>query len=205
MNTRNFRQSTLLAAIVFCLTSVLWADSITFALLPSDGNVSGPPGSLVGWGYSLTNDSSADWFVSTNLGSDSFSNGTPTNLFDFPNLGPGQNVTEPFDPVNGIGVYELQWDPSAPGGFVNSGKFVLSGEWLDGDPLNGGNFIDAATDTALPYSATVSGSTSGTPEPSSFALFACGVSLLIGFQIARSLRRLYLSPATQAEGGHTRA
>jgi hypothetical protein len=140
--------------------------TITFALLSSDGNVSGPPGSLVGWGYSLTNDSVADCFVSTNLNSDSFTNGTPTELFDFPDLGPGVNVTEPFDPVNGIGVFELQWDPSAPVGTVNSGNFVLSGEWWDGDPFNGGNFITDATDTALPYSATVSAATSGTPEPS---------------------------------------
>ncbi len=33
--------------------------------------------------------------------------------------------------MNGIGVYELQWDPSAPVGTVNSGNFVLSGEWLE--------------------------------------------------------------------------
>ncbi len=146
MNTRHFWHPILLVAAVFCLASPLWADSITFTLLPSDGNFSGPAGSLVGWGYSLTNDSTTDWFLATNLNADSFSNGTPTLLFDFPDLGPGSTVTEPFDPVNGIGIYELQWDPSAPVGFVNSGDFTLSGQWYDGDPFNGGNYIADAPD-----------------------------------------------------------
>ena len=77
------------------------------------------------------------------------SNGTPTLLFDFPILAPGGTVTEAFDSVNSIGLFELQWDVSAPVGFVNIGNFTLSGEWWDGDPLNGGNFIAAAPDIAL--------------------------------------------------------
>jgi hypothetical protein len=145
----------------------------------------------------LTNDGIADWFVSTDLNSDSFVNGTPTELLGFPDLGPGDNVTEPFDPVNGIGVYDLQWDPSAPVGTVNSGNFVLSGEWWDGDRLNDGNFIDDATDTALPYSAPVTASTSGSPEPSTLVLFTCGISLLIGLRIAQRLRRRHLRSATR--------
>jgi hypothetical protein len=53
---------------------------------------------------------------------------SPTLLFDFPDLGPGATVTEPFDPVNGIGIYELQWDPSAPVGFVTrNGPHSLTG------------------------------------------------------------------------------
>jgi hypothetical protein len=124
--------------------------------------------------------------MSTGLNSDSFANGTPTPLFDFPILAPGDTVTEAFDPVNSIGLFELQWDVSAPVGFVNSGNFTLSGELWDGDPLNGGNFIAAAPDIALPYSATVTGSTSATPEPSSFLLLVCGVGMVIAFRIAQN-------------------
>jgi hypothetical protein len=203
MNTRHFWCFTLLAAVVFCLASPLFADSITFTTLPSDGNVSGPAGSLVGWGYSLTNDSSADWFLATNLNSDSFSNGTPTLLFDFPEVAPGATVTEAFDAVNGIGLYELQWDPAAPTGFVNSGDFVLSGQWWDGDPFNGGNYIADATDTSLPYSAIVSASTTSTvPEPSSFVLLMAAVSLIIGFRISRNsaAQRSSAHPQPSAEG-----
>ena len=184
MKTRQFWHSILLAVALFCLASPLWADSITFTLLPSDGNVSGPAGSLVGWGYSLTNDSTTDWFLATALNSDSFSNGTPTLLFDFPDLGPGATVTEPLDPVNGIGVYELQWDASAPVGFVNSGDFTLSGQWYDGDPFNGGNYIADATDTLLPYSATVTG-VSGVPEPSSLSMLEFGLAMMAVFRLVK--------------------
>jgi hypothetical protein len=197
MNTRNFCRVAMLEAVVFCLASPLWADSITFDLLPSDGNVSGPPGSLVGWGYSLEDTDPSNWFVATDLNSDSFSNGTPTLLFDFPILAPGDTVTEAFDPVNGIGLFELQWDASAPAGFVNSGNFTLSGEWWDGDPLNGGNFIADAPDIALPYSATVTSPSSAVPEPSSFVLLAWAVGMMTAFRIARNPRRLRLSPPTK--------
>jgi len=190
MNTQQLRHAILLAAVLFCLALPLLADSITFSLLPPDGNVSGAAGSLVGWGYSLTNDSSADWFLATNLNSDSFSNCTPTSLFDFPDVAPGAIVTEAFDSVNSIGLYELQWDPSAPVGFVNSGDFTLSGKWYDGDPFNGGTFIADATDTELPYTATVTGATSTVPEPSSAPLLLGTIVLIIG---CRGLRRLWCS------------
>jgi hypothetical protein len=148
MRKRLFWQPILVVGLFFALTNPASA-GIIFGLLPPDGNVSGAPGSLVGWGYAVTNTDLSNWFMSTSLNSDSFSNGTPTLLFDFPILAPGGTVTEAFDSVNSIGLFELQWDVSAPVGFVNIGNFTLSGEWWDGDPLNGGNFIAAAPDIAL--------------------------------------------------------
>lgn len=155
------------------------ADSITFSLLPSDGNISGPAGSLVGWGYSITNNSSSDWFLATDLQADSFSDGTPTSLFDFPEVAPGATVTETLDPIDGIGLYELQWDLSAPVGTVDSGDFDLSGQWYDGDPFNGGNFIATAPDLSLAYAATVTGGTmTPVPEPGT-AAFLIGASVVL--------------------------
>jgi len=185
MTNKLFWQPLAAAGLFLSLTSPVSADVI-FSLLPSDGNVFGAPGSLVGWGYSLTNTDSSNWFMSTNLNSDSFSNGTPTLLFDFPILAPGGAGTEAFDSANSIGLFELQWDVSAPVGFVNSGNFTLSGEWWNGDPLNGGSLIAAAPDIALAYSATVTGSSSAVPEPSSFVLLACGVAMIIAIRIARN-------------------
>jgi len=175
--------------------ATLSADSITFSLLPGDGNLSGAPSSLIGWGYSITNNSTADWFLATGLNSDSFSNGTPTSLFDFPEVGPGQTVTEAFDAVNSIGLFELQWDASAPNGFANAGSFVLSGQWWNGDPFNGGSLIATATDVAVPYSATVSGgSGSNTPEP------AAGYLLLLAIGITAIWRHPSLSYALTRNG-----
>jgi hypothetical protein len=166
--------------LVACLALPLAAETVSFSLLPADGNVSGPAGSTVGWGYQLTNNSATEWFVPTDLDTDSsFSYGTPTLLFDFPDLAPDSTAMETFDPVNGIGLYQFTWDSSAPGGSVNSGNFVLSGEWWDGDPLNGGNFIADAIDTSAAYTARVNTGSSSAPEPSSLAMAMSCLGVLI--------------------------
>jgi hypothetical protein len=188
METWNSWHLTRLAAVVFCLSSPLCADSITFGLLPLGGNVAGSAGSLVGWGYSISNQSASDWFLATNLNSDSFSDGMPTLLFDFPEVAPGTAVTEAFDAVNSIGLYELQWDPSAPAGFVNSGDFTLSGQWYDGDPFSGGNLINDAPDTLAPYAAGVASSVT-TPEPAGFSLIAIGALIVVGYRWLRLSHR----------------
>jgi len=191
MKTSRCWQPVLLAGVLLFLAGPVSAD-IVFTTIPADGNVSGPAGSLVGWGYSITNTDPSDWFLATDLNSDSFSNGTPTLLFDFPEVAPGAIVTEAFDPINSIGLFELQWDPSAPIGAVNSGNFVLSGELWDGDPFNGGTFIADALDTSAAYTATVIGSES-TPEPGSFPLLASGLAIMIGWRMVRSVRRFHVA------------
>lgn len=173
------------------LTATLWTglsllaapaafgDSLHFSLIPSNGDISGAPGSTVGWGYSITNQSSSDWLVTTNLTADPFLKGTPAALFDFPNLGPGETVTESFDGNTGVGLYELTWDAGAPAGFVNSGDFVLSAQWWNGDPIDGGTYIADAPDSSMGYSATIS--SAAIPEPSTWpALFVAFAGLIAG-------------------------
>lgn len=179
MRNTLFWRSLLATGLFFFLTSSLAADTITFTTLPADGNVSGPAGSTVGWGYSITNNSDTDWFLATDLEPDSsFTNGTPTSLFDFPEVAPDSTVTEAFDPVNLIGLYELTWDPTAPDGSINSGNFILSGQWYDGDPFNGGNYIADAIDSSAAYTATVAEESSATPEPSSLFLVLTALGVL---------------------------
>lgn len=194
MTLRRFSEFALSAGFVLYSILPLHADMVSFSLLPSDGNVSGPAGSVVGWGYSLTNESASDWFMATDLNADAFSNGIPTVLFDFPILAPGQTVTEAFNSINSIGLYELAWNVSAPAGYVNSGNFVLSGQWWNGDPLSSGNFIAAAPDISLSYSATVS--VSSVPEPSSFSLLLMAMFGTMGYWLARNRLR----SSTRTEG-----
>jgi protein-disulfide isomerase len=73
---------------------------------------------------------------------------------------------------------------SAPNGSVDGGDFVLSAQWYDGDPFNGGAFIADAVDTDAAYTATVT-SSSSIPEPSSFVLLAGGMLLMIGWRLRR--------------------
>ena len=155
-----------------------------FMALPTGGAVSGAPGTTVGWGYELANPSPTDWLVITALNADPFSNGTPSaGPFDSPILGPGTQVTVPYG--GGFGLYELTWDSGAPLGFMNSGIFVLSGEFWDGDPLAGGAWLAAANDQSSPYSATVTAETP-IPDPGS-TLLLLGMSV-VGLGAAR--RRL---------------
>jgi len=159
------------------------ADSYSFGLIPADGKVAGPPGSTVGWGYSITNESNQYWLVTVALNAGSFLNGTPNAIFDFPILAPGNNATEIFDPNAPSGLYELTWDATAPSGFINSGLFTLSAEWWSGDPLNGGVFVMDAPDTYAFYSAEVGSPVS---EPSSLALLPVGLGGLLALR--RKLR-----------------
>jgi protein-disulfide isomerase len=175
---------------------LLGSDAYTFITIPGDGNISGAPGATIGWGYSITNESTSDWLLATNLNADSFAFGTPSLLFDFPEVAPGATVTEAFDPIGMIGLYEDVLNGSAPNGSVDSGDFDLSAQWYDGDPFNGGTFIADAVDTDAPYSATVT-SSSSTPEPSSFLLLASGIAFILGWRKVRN------RPAARVPGANT--
>jgi hypothetical protein len=154
------------------------ADSWTFGLLPGDGNISGVAGSTIGWGYTITNQSATDWLVLTNINSDVFQNGTPFSVFDFPELAPGATATLAFDPVLLTGLFALTWDTTAPVGFVTSGSFDVSAEFWDGDPNAGGNFVANADDQSATYSATVTSSAVGVPEPCTALLALAGIGML---------------------------
>jgi hypothetical protein len=136
----------------------------------------------VGWGYTITNADPTDWLMLTGLNSDGFLHGTALNIFDFPIVAPGSAVSQSYTGISGL--FELTWDTAAPAGFTNSGTFVVSAEWYDGDPLGGGAFLGWADELTAPYSATVT--TIVIPEPSSASLLLAGVSFLIW----RLLRRL---------------
>jgi hypothetical protein len=78
----------LTVAALLAIAPALRADTVSFATEPMDGSISGPPGSTIGWGYMIFNDSMTMWFEPTNLSADVFTNGTPLNIFDFPILAP---------------------------------------------------------------------------------------------------------------------
>jgi hypothetical protein len=150
-----------------------FADDLGLTLIPVSGDVSGPAGSTVGWGYTLTNDTS-NWLVTMSLSADAFQNGTPDTFFDFPALAPDTSVTVDF--VADIsGLYQLTWDTTAPAGFVNSGTFILSSDYYNGNPATGGMDLGPAPDLTAAYSATVANSAA--PEPP-VALLLCGGLLL---------------------------
>lgn len=173
---------TLFIAICLSVLPTPAAELYTFTVLGPE-TVSGPggSGSATGWGYSIQNQSSSDWIVTTGLTAGAVFHATPQLLFDFPAVAPGATTTvlyNPLPPANGL--YELVWDASAPVGFVNSGSFTLEAQWWNGDPLAGGAFLAGAPTISEPYS------TATTPEPAATGMLALSALL---FGIGRAFRR----------------
>jgi hypothetical protein len=165
--------ASILAAVLILLASgSAFADAISLTLIPANGEVWGPRGSTVGWGYTITNDTS-NWLVTMALGANVFQNGTPDTSFDFPAVAPDTSVTVDFV-ANVSGLYQLTWDASAPLGFVNTGTFILSSDYFNGDPTMGGTDIGPAPDLTAAYRV------SDTPEPPGALLLSTGVLLIWG-------------------------
>ena len=155
------------------------ADIYTFTV-PDAVTVSSLAGFTTGWGYSLHNDSTSLWLVTTDLSAGTFQHATPDLLFDFPDIAPGATVTVPYDPVTGAGLYQIVWDTDTPASFINSGTFNLMAQWWNGDPVAGGSFVQNAPNASQSYSATI------TPEPATVTLMALAGLLLA---IPRAFRR----------------
>lgn len=173
-----------LAAALLCTAPASRADgsdSLTFTLIPPD--VSGPAGTTIGWGFTITNTStSTDYLDISGIDSDLFSatDGTPdASIFAFPNLAPGQSVTQMYDPADGLGLFQFTWNDDLAVGTTETGQFRLYGAFCD--PA-----VDqfCAEDDSVPsallatadYTATVTAA-AGTPiaEPPSLLLLICGI------------------------------
>src|SRR5260370_21585892 len=87
---------TLRFCLVFLTAFSALAGAITLGLIPIGCNLVGPPGSVVGWGYTITNDNATDWIQSVNLSADVFQNGMPNIIFYFADIAPMCSVTQNF-------------------------------------------------------------------------------------------------------------
>jgi hypothetical protein len=175
-----------LALSILLTTHTSRADSLTFTVTPVD--VTGPAGTTVGWGFTITNSiTSTDYLDLSGIDGDLFASadGVPdASIFLFPNLAPGQSATQPYDPVDQLGLFQFTWNPGLPVGTTQSGQFRLMGAFCD--PT-----VDqyCAEDDSVPsvvlatadYSATVSAAP-GTPVPEPSAILIvlfglCGIAL----------------------------
>ncbi len=180
MKISSVRLSIVLSALLLYGTAA-HAGSFTFSLLPGSGAIAGAPGSTIGWGYTITNQSAVEWLVLTSLSADPFLHATPdASLFLFPILAPSASLTVPYSASGFQGLFQIGWDVTAPVGFTNSGLFLLGGEFWDADPFSGGAFVALATDQSAAYSATV---TAAVPEPS--GLLLTGIGALCLFRLRR--------------------
>src|SRR2546428_7033316 len=100
----------LIGLLLIC-SSAAYADPFTFDTLPGSGDVAGPAGSTVGWGYSITNTSLTNWLVLSSVNAGTFLMGTPGALFDFPILSHGPTPTVAFVLLVGSGQIQRPWTP----------------------------------------------------------------------------------------------
>ncbi|HKW99166.1 MAG TPA: PEP-CTERM sorting domain-containing protein [Bryobacteraceae bacterium] len=167
------------------ITSPSRADSLTFKVIPPD--VSGPAGTTVGWGFSITNAiTSADFLDISGIDSNLFSsaNGTPdASIFPFPNLAPGDTATQLYDPVGQLGLFQFKWNSGLSVGTTESGQFRLLGAFCDpavDQFCAEDNTVASAVLASVGYSATVSPSgVAAVPEPSSVGLLLAGIGSLL--------------------------
>src|SRR5215471_6058332 len=139
MRKNLIRKIPLLAAFFCSLIGAQAGTVWSFATIPASANIAGPAGSTVGWGYSITNPDASQWLVLSSVSADPFVQAMPLSIFDFPIVAPGITVSQPYNGASGL--YQLTWNPGAAPGTTNSGTFVLSAEWWDGNPLAGGIFL----------------------------------------------------------------
>jgi len=158
------------------------ADSLTFTATPED--VSGPAGTTVGWGYSITNNSTSDYLDISGIDSDLFlaTDGTPgASIFNFPNVAPGATVMQVYEPVDNLGLFQFTWNLGLATGTTETGYFTLYGAFCDPSDIycvDDGD-VPSGTLATAGYSATVSPSgVVTTPEPRSVCLLLAGIGLL---------------------------
>jgi hypothetical protein len=187
--------------LLLAATTGARADSVSFKTDPDPGDVSGPAGSTVGWGYTITNNSATDYLDISDIDSDLFAatDGFPdASIFNFPNLAPGQSITQAYDPTDGLGLFQFTWNAGVAAGTMETGNFTLYGAFCDPSDqfcVDDGDVKGSALATAA-YSATVSpSSTTPASEPSSFLLLLSGLCS-IGLRPRRGQRTLTW-PATR--------
>jgi hypothetical protein len=168
-------KSKLLILVMLIWTTMASADTFEFSLLPSNANLSAAAGQTVGWGFEVHNTSTTNYLVASSLNSDLFQQGTANAFFLDVVLAPDASITVQYDPLAGTGLYEFTWDTTATLGFINSGTFLLSADFYDSDPFNGGTLVDTGEQNAH-YSVTVTAdSPVGVPEPATAVLLGVSV------------------------------
>jgi len=172
--------------------------SAVLTLDPPGGVISGVPGALVGWGFTLAN--GANWVSIDSVTTEDETSplgGAGGGFTSYMDLlgGLSNGVTppnqtwaltfSPGSPGTGLGQYAI--DPGTPSGASNSGDFVIYYDEFSADPnICGSCYLDTlqlfdANGYAPAF--TINVSTSGVPEPTPS-------ELVIGGCIALLMRRL---------------
>ena len=175
------------------LASLARADSISLTLDPTNGALTGPAGSTVGWGFTFTNlgidfavITGSDFCVGVITSPCGTSFGTYTDLAgpQFVLVGPSpesSSVAEVFNNSLGTGLGSFLIDPAATG--TVTGQIVLSFDLYDLDPNSPGfdplaNTISVGNSLTASASVTVGTQAVSVPEPPAIEFLICVVGVV---------------------------
>ncbi len=175
----------LAALLVLLVAPAAHADSFTFATIPSNGALTGALGTTVGWGYTITNQSTNLWLVLSAISVNDVTVGLPNvGIFDFPILVPGATTTVSYSQSLAQGLFEVAIDPQAVVGTIDFGQVVVDADWYDGDPFTTGGLVMSAGSQGAPFTLAVTQPSVVIPEPATILLF-CGGFAAIGLRKLR--------------------
>ena len=168
-------RTAIIALFVVCLllggSSALASPvQVSFSALPS--SVSGGAGSTVGWGYSISNDTS-NWLLAQfiNFSTPAQSGSFDFTIFDYPFIAPHTTVTLSYNPA-GSGLAQFTWSSSAAPGTVNAGSFLLEARLFSD---MSGKIDLGPVNVSAPYSVSLS----PVPELPSLVLVGFGLACLL--------------------------
>jgi hypothetical protein len=166
-------------------------------ITPGTGGLAGLPGGIVGWGFSLTNDSTVDTLTVNSsflIGESNSALGTYTDIISFfggpfafalPTLSTWTEAfTYDLDPSNQAGLGYFQIDPGATSGMTDSATLSVQYE-LDNAATGA---FDSSGSFDLPVSITVQ-TPAQTPEPGTAWMLILGVALLFSKRLAAMWQR----------------
>jgi hypothetical protein len=190
------------AGLILWLGAAVSLSASPLLTLTPSSDLSGPPGSVAGWGFSITND--ADYIEITgaefcanpvNFPCASPTTGTFTDFISAFNdiiVGPPGGtdpsiVSQNFDVLAHTGIGSFEISPDVPAGASDVGQIVLTYNLTDLDP-NDPNAQLLGTDLMLSANAAVTVSAPiPTPEPPTAACMAAAL-LLFGPVLLRTSR-----------------
>jgi hypothetical protein len=157
----------------------------TLTLLPVNGQVAGLPGTVVGWGFTLTFTDPSDWVILT--GSEFTGSPVYGTYVDYLSLGSAplyvagpvpesSTVQQAWDSSLLLGVGEFDINPTASIGAVIKGNIIVHYSEFSMDP-NDPNFNPDTSTVVADATLSTSAQVVVTPEPSSWLLMLSAVFL----------------------------
>ena len=181
------------AAIAACAQAAILP---TLTLLPANGAVAGLPGTVVGWGFTLTFTDPSDWVILT--GSEFTGSPVYGTYVDYLSLGSAplyiagpapesSTVQQTWDSSLLLGVGEFDINPTALIDAVIKGNIVVHYSVFSMDP-NDPNFNPDTSTVVADATLSAPAQVTVTPEPSSLFLMLGGA--LLSFALARWRHRM---------------